>query len=375
MRKSIFLILLTASCAFAQNLTTVTAANIQKAGAPLVSGTLCFTATDGNDTPIGFRIGGGGQEVVAPYCATVTNGAIVGTFSVANPANTSPANIQYRIEVFDQYTRVLKYAGVQFTGPTFNLDNYVPSANLPLGTSVNVLSVGNLTVTGSCSGCAAGSGYNLVEVAGSALAQRLTLNFVSGVSCSDNPSQSRTDCTVSGGGAGTVTSVGLALPNIFSVSGSPVTTSGTLTGALANQTANTVFAGPPSGVAATPGFRALVAADVPGGGAIQCDDGLGDGLNAIPAGTYVSVNCYNSFGVTYTITGIRCFTDNNGTSTLNAANDAGTGLLTAAFTCNNAFGAGTQSATTTIAAGHWVKFTFVSDGATHNFTVALTATR
>jgi hypothetical protein len=43
---------------------------------------------------------------------------------------------------------VLKYAGVQFSGATSNFDNYVPSANLPLGASANVLSVGNLTVTG-----------------------------------------------------------------------------------------------------------------------------------------------------------------------------------------------------------------------------------
>jgi hypothetical protein len=65
-------------------------------------------------------------------------------------------------------------------------------------------------------------------------------------------------------GTGTVTSVGLALPvSVFSVSGSPVTTSGTLTGAFTTQTANTVFAGPASGAATTPTFRALVAADLP----------------------------------------------------------------------------------------------------------------
>lgn len=63
--------------------------------------------------------------------------------------------------------------------------------------------------------------------------------------------------------AATVTSVALALPNIFSVSGSPVTTSGTLTGTLATQTANTHFSGPASGSATTPAFRALVSADIP----------------------------------------------------------------------------------------------------------------
>jgi hypothetical protein len=63
--------------------------------------------------------------------------------------------------------------------------------------------------------------------------------------------------------SGTVTSVGLSLPNIFSVSGSPVTSSGTLTGALATQNANRVFAGPSAGADASPTFRALVATDIP----------------------------------------------------------------------------------------------------------------
>jgi len=62
---------------------------------------------------------------------------------------------------------------------------------------------------------------------------------------------------------GTVTSVGLSLPAIFNVSGSPVTGSGTLTGALATQNANLVLAGPSSGSAAAPTFRSLVAADIP----------------------------------------------------------------------------------------------------------------
>lgn len=69
--------------------------------------------------------------------------------------------------------------------------------------------------------------------------------------------------TITGtGSSGTVTSVGLSLPSIFSVSGSPVTTSGTLTGTLANQAANVVFAGPNTGGAAAPTFRALVTADL-----------------------------------------------------------------------------------------------------------------
>lgn len=62
---------------------------------------------------------------------------------------------------------------------------------------------------------------------------------------------------------GTVTGVGLTMPAIFSVAGSPVTSSGTLAVTLAIQTANTIFAGPTTGAAAAPTFRALVAADIP----------------------------------------------------------------------------------------------------------------
>jgi len=66
------------------------------------------------------------------------------------------------------------------------------------------------------------------------------------------------------GTGGTVTSVGLSLPaSVFSVTGSPVTSSGTLTGSFTTQSANIIFAGPSSGVASAPTFRSLVAADIP----------------------------------------------------------------------------------------------------------------
>jgi hypothetical protein len=65
-----------------------------------------------------------------------------------------------------------------------------------------------------------------------------------------------------GGGSGTVTSVALALPSEFSISGSPVTVSGTLTGSWASAAQNSVFAGP-SGSSGTPTFRSLVSSDIP----------------------------------------------------------------------------------------------------------------
>ena len=68
----------------------------------------------------------------------------------------------------------------------------------------------------------------------------------------------------SNGTNGTVTSIGVSTPGVlYTVSGSPVTTSGTIIFNLINQSANTVFAGPSSGSATAPTFRSLVNADIP----------------------------------------------------------------------------------------------------------------
>ena len=90
-------------------------------------------------------------------------------------------------------------------------------------------------------------------------------------------------------GIGTVTSVALSAPSIFTVSGSPVTTNGTLTFSLATQAANKVFAGPSTGSAATPTFRSMAFADLPvipwplalgsANPAVLVDDGAGTVLS------------------------------------------------------------------------------------------------
>lgn len=60
---------------------------------------------------------------------------------------------------------------------------------------------------------------------------------------------------------GTVTSVGLSVPSFLSVSGGPVTSSGTLAVSLASQSANTVFAAP-NGSSGSPTFRTLKIGDI-----------------------------------------------------------------------------------------------------------------
>lgn len=67
-------------------------------------------------------------------------------------------------------------------------------------------------------------------------------------------------------GSGTVTSVSFVGDGVIfnaSVSGSPVTSAGTLTPSFISQTANTLLMGPSSGGAAAPTFRALLNADLP----------------------------------------------------------------------------------------------------------------
>lgn len=65
------------------------------------------------------------------------------------------------------------------------------------------------------------------------------------------------------GSGGNVSSVALSAPAEFVVTGSPITTTGTLTITKATESANVVYAGPTSGSAAQPTFRTLVAADIP----------------------------------------------------------------------------------------------------------------
>lgn len=85
--------------------------------------------------------------------------------------------------------------------------------------------------------------------------QVLTYDSGAGTWVNDDPS---------GGGSGTVTSVALTAPSQFTVTGSPVTTDGTLDFEWNNQVANRILAGPTTGADAAPTFRTLVANDIPG---------------------------------------------------------------------------------------------------------------
>jgi hypothetical protein len=105
------------------------------------------------------------------------------------------------------------------------------------------------------------------------------------------------------GSVGTVSSVGLVLPSIFNVTVTPITTSGNLTAVLNTQSANTVFAGPSSGAASAPTFRALVNLDLPTSGVVAGSAYNNFTVNAQGIITAASTVAYLTANQTITLSG------------------------------------------------------------------------
>lgn len=130
-------------------------------------------------------------------------------------------------------------------------------------------------------------------------------------------------------GAG-VTSVALTAPSIFSVTGSPVTSAGTLALAFATgQTAN-LFLATPNGSTGAAALRAIVGADVP---AINLATSGNGGVTGILLGTNGGTS-NGFFSVTGPTTALRTFTFPNASATVLTTNVAvtvaqgGTGAAT-----------------------------------------------
>jgi hypothetical protein len=128
-------------------------------------------------------------------------------------------------------------------------------------------------------------------------------------------------------GGGTVTSVAMSMPSEFAVSGSPITSNGSFAVSLVNQTANTVWAGPSSGGAASPTFRALTATDIPSLSSIY----LPVASNAVSASKWATAR-------TFTYTG-----DATGSSSVDGSANVSTSLTLATVNSNvGSFGSATQ---------------------------------
>ena len=124
---------------------------------------------------------------------------------------------------------------------------------------------------------------------------------------------------------GTVTSVGLSLPAEFTVSNSPVTSSGTLTAVWASETAKYFFAAP-NAANGTPLFRAIVASDIPAlayapqtsGTSILYGNGTG-GFSNVTIGSGISfaagtLSATGSGGTVTSVTGTAPVVSSGGTT-------------------------------------------------------------
>src|SRR6185312_3126378 len=137
-------------------------------------------------------------------------------------------------------------------------------------------------------------------IAKNAPAGSLYLRSTGSVYCKTDSGLS-THWTLLASSTATVTSVGLTLPSdVFAVSGSPVTSAGSLVGSFNTQNANLVFAGPANGSAATPTFRLLDPADIPSLGAAIITSGKGSISTSTP-GVVVGSGANSTLGPNVTV--------------------------------------------------------------------------
>jgi len=102
---------------------------------------------------------------------------------------------------------------------------------------------------------------------------------------------------------GTVTSVGMTVPSILSVSPSTITTTGSFAISLTTESPNTLFAGPASGSATTPTFRALVSTDIPTLSQYQATLVSGTNIKTVTGNTLLGSGDVGTIGIAYGGTG------------------------------------------------------------------------
>lgn len=230
-------------------------------GAITLAGTLAIASggTNGTATPTAYGVAYGTGTAYAFTAAGTAKQVLIANTSAAPTWSTltSGTSILYG-DGSGGFSNVTIGSGVSFAGGTLSATGSGGTVTSVTGTSPVVSSGGTTpaislaTAYGDTLNPYASKTANYVLAAPSGSAGVPTFRALT---TADLPALPY--------GTGTVTSVALALPSIMAVSGSPVTTSGTLTGALTTQSVNSIFAGPSSGAAAAPTFRALTTADIP----------------------------------------------------------------------------------------------------------------
>lgn len=317
------------------NAPALTVTNMTGTGAFNIAGNAASATTAGNATAVNgaslpasvavVGTNGLGQIATVPnqnphtFFGNDTPGSGIPTFNAIGTSDTSPN--WYAVDTGVQNAAVVTLAPAA-TALTAGLEvNFRPAAeNSSTAPTLNVNGLGPATITKQ--------GANALAVGD------LSNTAIANVIYDGNYWELMNPQTSGGAGNGTVTSVGLSLPNIFTVTNSPVTASGILTGTLASEPANTFFAAPNSG-AGTPSFRGIAAADLPGSVISPAFSSIASGTNAnallvsgslAPSGSgTITATSVPGSGVGGNISGFAA----NVTGTVAVAN-GGTGATTAA---------------------------------------------
>ena len=238
------------------------------------TGALILTSNGTTDTQlVGDKLGlllkaSGGltQDGTGLYipAAGVTNAMLAfSTITLDADSGTEPLALGNTLMIKGVSNRTVTALSLVSSVPTYSVDisaSYVGQATITtLGTITS--GIWNSSIIGSAYG---GTGIN------SSAASLVSGNILIGSAGGWTPSTLTSGTGISivdASGSITinntgVTNVGLTVPSIFTA-GANVTTTGNLSFTLNTELANTIFAGPGSGSAATPTFRTLVASDIP----------------------------------------------------------------------------------------------------------------
>lgn len=239
------------------------------AGKDNMGGTAASRLTSTTMSPDGNTVGATGGEQTHTL-STAELASHSHTATVTDPGH-------HHSVYSSNYSGNNNYAGLNSSTISGVMGEVAPSAdrnyfvNSNVGTQVIHDSTTGITVSNTNTG--SGNAHNNVQPA-------IILSYI--IATVTDPGGAVTSVAMTGDGT------------IFNttVSGSPITSSGTLAPSLLNQSVNSVLAGPSSGSAAAPTFRALVGADLPN----PSSSSLG-GIQSFAAVSHKWINAISTSGV------------------------------------------------------------------------------